>query len=161
MAINPRYLVAFTMQDYSGEMSTVQVHGDIGAETLAAAVQSGAGSPMENFSLALITLSNGERVSQTVTAIRRITLQNTTTSETQRELKYLVRYFDEVTLARYSFEIPCADVGTEAWFKQNTDELDLSNATVAAAVTQIETDVRSPDGNPIEVIGITLVGRNI
>lgn len=161
MAQNPRFLVALTMHDYSNELSTIQVHADISTETLAAAVAGGAGSPMENFILGVGTLSNGEIISQTVTGIRRVTLTNTTTSDTQREVKWLVQYFDEVTLARYTFEIPCADTSNEAWFKQNTDELDLTNATVAAAVTNLQTGTLSPDGNTIEITNIRLVGRNI
>lgn len=161
MAINPRFMGSFTLQDYSGELSTVQVHADLGAETVAAAVAGGAGSPLEGLANAIGSLSAGDVITQGVTAVRRITLSNTTNADAQRELKYLVRYFDETTLSRYSFEIPCADVSNNAWFKPNTDELDLGNATVAAAVTGIEAAVLSPDGNSIEVLGITLVGRNI
>lgn len=78
----------------------------------------------------------------------------------QRELKWLVRYHDNVTGRKGSYEIPAA----------NTARLDPNDrahaeigdaAEVDAFVTAFEALVRSPNGNAVTVEEITLVGRRV
>lgn len=75
----------------------------------------------------------------------------------QREIKWLVRYTDNVTLKKYSREIPCADL---ALVVQGTDFMDLSAGPGLALKTALDTDMLSPDGNPISVDSVEHIGRN-
>ena len=76
-----------------------------------------------------------------------------------REIKFLIRYYDNTTLKRYVTSIPCA-VATVA-FIPNTDYVDLTDPAAAAFVAAHEAFAASPEGNPITILTIQFVGRNL
>jgi hypothetical protein len=96
-----------------------------------------------------------------------------TSENAQRERKWLVTYEDSqdffdpgveaIPNAGYrkvfNIEIPTADpVGR---LKANTDQADLENEDIAAWITAFEAIARSPYGGTVNVLEITLVGRNL
>jgi hypothetical protein len=80
--------------------------------------------------------------------------------DAQRERKFLVIYEDDVTLALYRMEIPCADYALTGLFAGSTDEVILTQTEVAAMIAAFETLAKSPEGNAVTVVSIRGVGRN-
>lgn len=76
----------------------------------------------------------------------------------QREQKFLVTYEDLVTLVPYNIELPCRKVTLDP--PVNTDEYDITAVPFAAYVTALEAYITSPDGNPVNVTSIRLMGKN-
>lgn len=76
----------------------------------------------------------------------------------QRELKWLVRYHDDVTGKRATLEIPCADLAKLD--PNNEDIADTSDADIAAFITAFEAYVLGPSGNNAVVDQIVFVGRD-
>jgi len=75
----------------------------------------------------------------------------------QRENKWLVRYQDTTNFALYRVEIPGADLSVG--LVPGTDFLDTSVSPGSDFVTAFEALARSPEGNAVNVIDITFVGR--
>lgn len=77
----------------------------------------------------------------------------------QRELKWLVRYSDDVTAKSYQMEVPSPDVSLlSSSARQN---MDISGGAGAAFVSAFEAAAVSPDGNAVTVESVTLVGRTL
>lgn len=76
----------------------------------------------------------------------------------QRELKWLVRYHDDVTGKRATLEIPCADLAKLD--PNNQDIADVTDTDIAAFIAAFEAYVLGPSGNNAEVDQIVFVGRN-
>lgn len=77
----------------------------------------------------------------------------------QRELKWRVQFEDDLTGDRHFREIPTADTTLLA---ANSDYADMADGNISAFVAAWEAVVIAPDtGNPVTVIDIRLVGRNI
>ena len=75
----------------------------------------------------------------------------------QRELKWLVRYHDAVTLRKYSLEIPCPDT---ALLAGNTDFMDVTGGAGATFKTDFEAAVEAKiTGNAVVLDNAQLVGR--
>ena len=80
--------------------------------------------------------------------------------DAQRELKWLVRYHDSVTGRKGKYEIPTAD--TAQLDPNDRAHANIGDAGVVDAfVSAFEDLVRSPNGNPVVVEEITLVGRRV
>lgn len=75
----------------------------------------------------------------------------------QREIKWLVRFTDLVTLKKGSREIPCANL---ALVVQGTDFMDLSAGAGLALKTALDAHMRSTDGNAVSVDSVEHIGRN-
>ena len=80
-----------------------------------------------------------------------------TSAFAQRELKYLVRYQDNVNGRVFNHSIACADA---AQLGAGSDYLDISAGAAATFVTAFEAQAISPYGNAVTVLSIQLVGRN-
>lgn len=77
----------------------------------------------------------------------------------QREMKWLCRYHDSVTLKPYTLEIPAADAGL---LTGNTDFADLSAGAGLTFKTEFQVSVRaSLTGNTVILDSAELVGRNL
>jgi hypothetical protein len=164
----------FTIEDYSGEQSTTQIHvQDI------TTLNYGATSTDANeikAAMAAITLGELRRVNLVKTYAE--SLADVTDPEAQREAKWLVTYRDTLAfldsptnllsnpgyLKTFTFEIPCADFSK---LLPNSDQADMSDADIAAFVTEFEANARSPYNNAstatsgwVKVLDIRLVGRN-
>jgi hypothetical protein len=83
---------------------------------------------------------------------------NAASKYAQREMKWLCRYHDAVTLKKRTLEIPCAEAQLLA---TNTDFMDLADAGAGAAFkTAFDTHVKDPDtGNAVVLDSAELVGR--
>lgn len=76
----------------------------------------------------------------------------------QRELKWLVRYRDDVTGKRATLEIPCADLAKLD--PNNQDIADVTDTDIAAFIAAFQAYVLGPSGNNAVVDQIVFVGRN-
>lgn len=78
----------------------------------------------------------------------------------QRETKWLVKYQDNVTLKLFRTEIPCANL---TLLGAHQEFLDITTALSPGLLfkTEFEADVVSEDGNPITVISVQAVGRDL
>lgn len=77
----------------------------------------------------------------------------------QRELKWLVHYHDDTTLAEHTLEIPCADADLIAG---NTTNIDLGAGAGLAFVGAFETHCIAPvTGNAVSVDYVELIGLPI
>jgi hypothetical protein len=152
MALNPTRKYTRSFVDRSGEPTSYSVHvedaiidgGFVGTEiaayeTAEAALRDGV-LTREGFSIGL-KVSNVDHA-----------------SAGQREQKFLISYEDTVTLAPYDFELPCRKVSLDPPI--NTDLYDITASPFAAYVTALEALAVSPDGNPINVTSIRLIGKN-
>lgn len=79
----------------------------------------------------------------------------------QRENKWLVRYHDAVTNAKFTSEYPCADLSLLSTSPQS-DFMDRGNAAFTALKSAWEAVVRSPDDNNATVLdSLQFVGRRL
>lgn len=84
---------------------------------------------------------------------------NASSAFAQREMKWLCRYQDAVTLKKHRLEIPCADANLLAG---NTDFLDLTAGAGLAFKTAFDAQVKSNlTGNAVVLNTAELVGRNL
>lgn len=166
------------IEDYGGEISTTGVNlQDVNP----------AGSNYGSVTQDLDEIKDG--LIMLITAIIRHALLNVkfpessapvTDPNAQRELKWLITYTDTTQYLGtgntvenpgfnkpFSFEVACPDLSLLP--DANTDKLDLTDVTVAAAIALIEPNIRSPYNRAVAA-GITptnrideirLVGRNI
>lgn len=148
---------AFTFGDFSHERSGFVVNiPEISAGNLAATT-----AAAEALRVAYIDIGDG--------ATQRVELKARTYDNysswaalpgAQRELKWLLKYTDDVTDLEYQTEIPCAEL-TSSLFVPGTDLADLTDADWVAFVAAFEALVVSKDENAITVQSVRLVGRNL
>lgn len=152
--------VIHTIIDASGERSTVtHFLPTITNANFLSVVGNGVGQGVGDLRLAVAGLTLGNFVRHSVIVYSDIVpLAAPANPLAQRELRYRFGLLDASTFQRYSFEVPCPDltIGLVA----NTDEVDLTDPTIAALVTILENDINSPDGNGYIVEYCRLVGRN-
>jgi len=156
MAINPTHYGSATYKDYSKEPSTMKYNiGPITALTIAGFL-----TQNDAFLDAVQALSLGALVHTTVVMdSTKYTGVPPTDLNAQRERKWRVDFEDVVNLSAGQFEIPVALV--DGQLITGTDQADLTTAEWAALVTAAEALVKSNDGNAINILGATLVGRNL
>ena len=75
----------------------------------------------------------------------------------QREVAFRFSYVDTVTGTDGHFDVPGPAVAL--YPDTGTDNVDLTNVTIAAAVLVWEANMCSPAGNPINIVSAKLVGR--
>lgn len=162
MARNPNYQATITVIDQSAERSTF-TH-----PTADAVAVPGDGSLPAGFQLWLEVL--GEANLHTLspvnfTATNAVKLTNVSVGTGNREDKLRYVYQDNTTLALFSLEIPCRVGGLTT--SEGTDRIPRNvwqtvQPTAGVSVQdQFQTITSSPDGNPVTLIEIILVGRNI
>lgn len=151
MALNPTYTLSFSLVDRSGEI------GRFGINTLVPAESNELtnNALITAFRSALVDITAGTLKSVQFSEVRRVS--NAESGEGQREDKVLVVYEDTVTLTKYAVEIPTVDMITPA----GDDQYDLTAPPWPAFVAAFEALAVSPDGNALNVLSATRVGRNI
>lgn len=156
MAINPNHTYSFTYKDYSNEPSTVQGNmGAITALTIASFL-----AQMGDLRTAQQALTLGSLVHDTWVGDSTIYSGALPTDlNAQRERKWRVEYEDSSNFTKFRYEIPVAKV--TGLLIPNTDQADLSNTNWANWVAAFEALSKSPYGNGVNVLGATLVGRNL
>lgn len=152
--------IGYTFTDISGENSRVDLYvadltaGNIAA-TLAAANPTGAG----NLGAAIAALSLCQPAKYDVMAFTGPgSAVVPTDMYAQRELALMVTYQDTVTNRLYRISIPGPDWATIGL--AGSDSVNTANAAWTAFVTAFEAIAVSQDGNPVNVTGGHLVGRN-
>lgn len=158
MARNPDTTATFTYVDRSGEGARISVSPSDALLEDITKPNVPVGSVAANFLAALASIADGQIVRRSVTTT--VKLSNAAyAAEGQREERWLVVYQDNVTFALYSFEIPCRKASVKP--PANQDEVDLTVAPWVNFKTATEAAVVSPDGNPITVLMVKLIGRNL
>lgn len=139
--------------DFSDEKSTASIYTDNGVFPLDAAITAwfDAVDGVSIGTLEKSVLANAEDKDVGSTAVP-------ANQYAQRETKWLARYTDDVTLKRYQFEIPCANL---ALLAGNTDFMDLTAGAGLELKTQFESIGQSPVGNAVTLNSVEHVGRNI
>lgn len=149
---------SFTFLDYSGEKSTFTVHNDAitsvslpGFLTQFGALRNAADA------ITLGTLHKEQWVGDN-TILSNV---RPTSAFAQRELKWLIRYQGNTTQKVFTVELPTAD--PTGRLQPNSDQANLTEASMAAFVTAFQDLVSSPDdpAENVTVLSIHLVGRNI
>lgn len=147
-----------TLLDYSGEKSTMTVlNGSVSALTIAAYL-----TQLGTLKAATEGITKGVIAGSSWVGDKDILAAAPPTDVfAQRELKWLVRYRNVVSNKIYTLEIPTADP-TDRLLPQS-DKADLADTEIAAWVTAFEAIARSPENDidGVEVLDITLVGRNL
>lgn len=150
MARTTEYTLNVSILDSSGEIGRMSINTAAFVEIDGVPLP----APVENLIQAIPFFSSGAIVSVGSTAGRRYS--NVATGGGQREWRYLVRYSDNVTLRTYNFQIPCAK--TTLATIAGTDRLDPTQTGYAEAVGNFEDIARSPDGNPITILEVLVLG---
>jgi len=146
----------FTLIDYDGEKTAVQVHhvaltaGNFAAtETLLDALRDAMAQ------ITLGTMANTRYGNEDLLSITKASDQ-----EAQREAKWLVSYHDTTSLLSYSLEIGTADF--DQLDPNDRKHADIGDAGVVDGfVTAFEAVAKSPTGGAVVIDEITLVGRNV
>lgn len=148
----------FTQRDFSKELSHTTIYTDVLDGTNYDTVNADT-DLMRN---AIDGITTGIMAQQTLVAEKDILSGATPTNVyAQRELKWLVRYHDNVTSKPYTLTLPCAD--PTARLIAGTDLANLAQTEVAAFVTRFQSYAKDPDTltNAVTVDSIQLVGRNL
>jgi len=156
MAVNPSHHGSATYKDYSKENSTMTYN--FGPITIGTIV--GFLSQNDAFLDAVQNLSLGALQKTSWTGdTTRYSGAPPTDLNAQRERKWRVDFEDTVTLTPGHFEIPIALVTGQ--LITNTDQANLATAEWVALIAAAEALLKTDDGNAINILGATLVGRNL
>lgn len=153
------HYLSFTVKDFSREKSNFRVfNGPITALTIAGFLDE-----IDDLRTATDAMINGVIQKEMWVGDDTILSNADPTDETaERERKYLVTYEGDTSHKLFQVAIPTADppAGSRV---VGTDQLDLTNATVAAWVNAFEAIARTPDSDAetVTVLSIRIVGRNI
>ena len=153
--------VSHTCIDNSGETSVVTINlPDVTAANYDDITGNSIGQNVGNLRLAIAAITLCNFVRHTVnTATYADSGELPANAYAQRELKLLVRYIDTVTSKKHSITIPGPNLSILA--QQGTDVVDhVSNVEAAAFVAAFEANARSPEGNPVSVQGMRIIGLN-
>lgn len=152
-------VATFRIRDFSDEYSTCSfvVEDVAGDGSNWAALLTAIGS----LQTALAAATAGHIAELTITASKELVNDTRPASPwAQREIKWLMRYHDDVTYKKYTKTLPCAAL--ELMSDGGDDEVDIVGITAwATLVTWFEANMLSQDGNAITVDGVSVVGRNI
>jgi hypothetical protein len=157
MPINPQHSGSFTFLDASTEKSSMTFnYGEITAISIPGFL-----TEYGTFRDSVVAVSIGQLVADQWSGDKtKYSNVVPTDKSAQRERKWLMTYEDDVTLALYRMEIPCADYELTDVFAGDTDEVVLTQTEIAAMIAAFETLCRSPEGNAVTVVGMRGVGRN-
>lgn len=144
------------LRDYDGEASNVSVHttaltsGNWTAQSIARGL----------FISAIQGISKGLRVQQQFGNKNLENVGAAAAQDSQRELKWLVKFHDGTTLRRFTVEIPCANtalIDPDARWKAHIGD----GGAVDFFVSQFQAYVLTPDGHAPIIDQIDLVGRRV
>lgn len=156
MAINPSHFGSATYTDHSNETSTMKynIYALTVLNLTSFLTQNDAFlDAVQNLSLGALRHTTVVMDSTKYSGVAPID------ENAQRERKWRVDYEDTVNLTPGQFEIPVALVTGQ--ILTGTDKADITTAEWVALIAAAETLLRSADGNTINILGATLVGRNL
>jgi hypothetical protein len=145
-----------TYTDYSNEQSNIKL--PFGQVTAGGAEWDGiiAGMSAVRSAIDAITLCDESKAA--FYEVQAEGLDIPTNPEAQREKGLRVFYVDDSNNRKFNFTIPGPDLSALE-LVQGTDIVPLTGTLMAALVTQLESELVSPDGNTITVYKATVVGR--
>lgn len=163
-------ILSFSMLDYSGEKSTMQIQtGAITATSLPGTLTAVGNIRVAIEGITLGTVSNEQLM------VFSTPLGSTPPAsvDAQRERKWLVVYEDTTEFfdpgvnaipnagyrKKFTLEIPTADYTGR--LLPGTDLADQDNPEIQAFVSEFEALARSPYGGGVNVLSISAVGRNL
>lgn len=148
----------FTLRDYSGELSTVNIYNGAITPTSLPGFLTDFGALRNAIDTVTLGVIAKEMWVGDDTELSRAAPTNVFA---QRELKWLIRYTGNTNGGLYTVSLPTAD--PTGRMLPGSDFADLSNADMAALVTAFENIARTPlsDTETVNVLSIELVGRNI
>lgn len=148
MARNPNYTLSYTLRDRSKENASFSLNTD-GLIDISDVL------PVEvtNFETALATVVDGTITNRRALISRKAS--NADVGAGQREDRFMITYEDTVTLAIYTTEIGTRK--STLVTRAGEDRYDLDTAPFQGFVTAFEALARSFDGNPVNVLSITIV----
>lgn len=149
-----------TYIDFAKEKATVEFRiQDMTAATIAATLTELAtlGTAIDALTLANLTRSIAAQDNSAFAIVL------PTDENSHRERKWKVMFQDTVTLREGKVEIPAAKLnnGTDSLLQPNSDLADLTVTEWVNFIAAFEATARSVDGNPVNVLGAELVGRNL
>jgi len=151
MPRNPTIGVTFSRVDRSGEPSGYSLHTatmeSMGTESL----------ELIAWNTAVDTVVDGLAVKRSAIETKKLSNESHSTAG-NREEKWLCSYSDNVNLAIYQFELPMRK--STVLPPVNTDLVDLTAVPWVAFKTAFEAFASSPDGNPITLVSVQLMGKN-
>jgi len=152
----PRF--SYTQTDYDGERTNLSVE----VPTIDAANFDAQVALADALETAIQGVSIGADYQRELTLVTTGILAFPSDSEAKRELKWLVRYHDNVNVNRkLHCEIGCADIIDETLLVVNTEKADLTHAAWVAFIAAFEGYVLAPvSGSNVTVESITQVARN-
>jgi hypothetical protein len=157
MARNPNYFISRSYVDASNENSNVQVN--IVAYNVLSFADVLTGISQLWAAVDAVTLMNPIQDSITLYSTK-FSKVIPTDPNAQRERKMLISFEDATNFTPGRIEIPGPDFSVVPLLP-GTDIFDLADTQMAALVTAIESQVRSADGNEVNVIRANAVGRNL
>lgn len=159
MAITGVTKVTVGLVDHSNEATKVSFHIPQLTSSNFDALFAGTTGSVDLIEAAIETLSDCN-TTRTTSSITNNTDENTapSTVTAQREVAVRFAYRDTVTGAPGHFDVP--GPVTSIYPDTGTDNIDLANVMVAAAIVVFEAEMVSPAGNAIQITRATLVGRN-
>jgi hypothetical protein len=159
MAITGTTKVSVGMVDHSNEATKVSFHIPQLTNANFNDLFAAATGSVDLIETAIETLSDCN-TTRTTSSVTNNTDENSapSTVTAQREVAARFIYRDTVTGQAGHFDIP--GPVTDIYPDIGTDNIDLSNVTVAGAIVVFEAEMVSPAGNPINITRAYLVGRN-
>lgn len=154
----PSTKVRFSLVDYSAEPTSTGLHFEELDDTNYDDLFNPVTGSVSLIQAALLLLTACNHV-RTTASIESDTGSGAIPSEptAQREIALRVQYRDTANAKKYRFDVPGPVSGL--YPPQGTDQVPLDNIIAAAFITVFEAQCVSPDGNPVEVVSIRLVGR--
>lgn len=156
MSQNPKHVASATYIDYSNEPSSMGYNiGPITALTIAGFL-----TQNDAFLDAVQALSLGAlRQTSWTGDITKYSGVAPSDLNAQRERKWRVDFEDTVNFTPGHFEIPVALVTGQ--LLAGTDKANIASTEWVALIAAAEALLKSDDGNPINILGAKLVGRNL
>lgn len=154
--------VSWTFADFEGEKSTFKMH----VPTLTAANIDAVKLAITNFATNIAAVTNGLEVKyQLMAEVTGSGSGYASDGTANRELKWLLRYSDNVTGKVYTAELPCPDLSATLR-SQSDGAANLADGTVWGGAANLfkenfEIAFISPEGNAVTLISARIVGRNI
>jgi len=148
--------IVISQADYDGEIAVTSLR----ATVLTASNFNAQALLRQEFRDTLTNISLGTRRLMSYRNDVLYTLDSASADAAQIELKWLVTYHDNTTLRRYNFSIPCAETVHLDSVKRGFAAIG-DKYHVDAFVAATEAYILSPEGNPITIENIRLVGRRV
>ncbi|MDW8299796.1 MAG: hypothetical protein RML95_10720 [Anaerolineae bacterium] len=157
MSRNPDELFTISMVDRAGKPCHIEFRPAPDFLSDALTLQPAENSKAGAFFSALSSLIDGVQLRRSVTRVVKLPHAQCAQNGYRVE-RWRVTYEDVVTNAAYSFELPCRKSSLQP--PRGRKDVNLDEPPFDAFKRAAEQCILSPDGNPIRIVAIRLIGRN-